>query len=50
MVRAEGTVRQLGRRTALAQAELRDTAGRQYAYAVSTVMLFPPETQSSATR
>jgi uncharacterized protein (TIGR00369 family) len=49
VIRAEGTVRQMGRRTALAQAELRDARGRQYAYAVSTVMILPPETPLSAT-
>ncbi|MFI6078727.1 PaaI family thioesterase [Actinoplanes sp. NPDC051343] len=41
-VRAIGTVLNRGRRTALASAELRDSADRLLATATSTCMLFPP--------
>ncbi|WP_037682418.1 PaaI family thioesterase [Streptomyces griseus] len=40
-VRAIGTVLNSGRRTALAQAELRDSADRLLAHATSSCMLFP---------
>lgn len=40
LLRCEGTVVQRGRRTALAQAELRDEAGRLVAHATSTCMIF----------
>lgn len=40
-VRAVGTVLNSGRRTALAQAELRDSADRLLAHATSSRMLFP---------
>ncbi|MDX3643275.1 PaaI family thioesterase [Streptomyces sp. MB09-02B] len=40
-VRAIGTVLNSGRRTALAQAELRDTEDRLLAHATSSCMLFP---------
>jgi uncharacterized protein (TIGR00369 family) len=39
----EGTVLQRGRRTALAQAELRDGTGKVVAHAISTCMIFPAE-------
>jgi uncharacterized protein (TIGR00369 family) len=42
-VRAIGTVRHLGRRTALAEAELRDQDGKLYATAVSSVLILRPE-------
>ncbi|QUQ67209.1 PaaI family thioesterase [Kutzneria sp. CA-103260] len=41
LVRAIGTVLNRGRRTALAQAELRDPADRLLAHATSSCMLFP---------
>jgi uncharacterized protein (TIGR00369 family) len=41
MIRAVGTVRNKGRRTALAQAELFDPTGRLLAHATSTCLLFP---------
>jgi uncharacterized protein (TIGR00369 family) len=41
MIRAVGTVRNKGRRTALAQAELFDPAERLLAHATSTCLLFP---------
>ncbi|GAA3212819.1 hypothetical protein GCM10020256_12500 [Streptomyces thermocoprophilus] len=40
-IRAVGTVLNAGRRTALAQAELRDSEDRLLAHATSTCMLFP---------
>jgi uncharacterized protein (TIGR00369 family) len=40
-VRAIGTVRSQGRRTAMAEAELRDGEDRLLAHATSTCMLFP---------
>ncbi|MFG2134630.1 PaaI family thioesterase [Streptomyces sp. NPDC048751] len=40
-VRAVGTVLNMGRRTALAQAELRDSDDRLLAHATSSCMLFP---------
>ena len=39
----EGTVIQRGRRTALAQAQLTDAAGKLVAHATSTCMIFPAE-------
>ncbi len=42
-LRAVGTVLNSGRRTALAQGELRDAAGRLLAHATSSCMLFPAE-------
>ena len=38
-MRCTGTVLHLGGRTALAQAELRDAAGRQYAHATSSALI-----------
>lgn len=38
-----GTVLHLGRRSALAEAHLRDSQGKLVAHATSTLMLFPPE-------
>lgn len=43
----EGTVIQRGRRTALAQAQLTDEAGRLVAHATSTCMIFPVDAQGS---
>ncbi len=43
-VRAIGTVLNSGRRTALAQAELRDSDDRLLAHATSSCMLFPVQT------
>jgi uncharacterized protein (TIGR00369 family) len=40
LLRCEGTVLQRGRRTALAQAQLTDEAGRLVAHATSTCMIF----------
>ncbi|MGW5135805.1 PaaI family thioesterase [Streptomyces sp. NPDC004135] len=40
-IRAVGTILNLGRRTALAQAELRDSDDRLLAHATSSCMLFP---------
>jgi uncharacterized protein (TIGR00369 family) len=40
LLRCEGTVLQRGRRTALAQAELRDDAGKLVAHATSSCMIF----------
>lgn len=40
-LRCEGTVLAMGRRTALAQAQLTDTAGRLVAHATSTCLLVP---------
>jgi len=40
-LRADGSVIQRGRRTALAEARLYDAAGRQVAHATSTCMIFP---------
>jgi len=40
LLRCEGTVLQRGRRTALAQAQLRDEAGRLVAHATSSCMIF----------
>ena len=40
LLRCEGTVLQRGRRTALAQAELRDEAGKLVAHATSSCMIF----------
>ena len=37
----EGTIIHAGRRTALAEARLTDTAGKLYAFATSTCMIFP---------
>jgi uncharacterized protein (TIGR00369 family) len=42
-LRAEGTVLQRGRRTALAQAQLFDAAGKLVAHATSTCMIFTPQ-------
>jgi uncharacterized protein (TIGR00369 family) len=42
-LRAEGSVLQRGRRTALAQAQLFDGSGRLVAHATSTCMVFRPE-------
>ena len=42
-LRAEGSVLQRGRRTALAQAQLFDGSGRLVAHATSTCMVFPAE-------
>jgi acyl-coenzyme A thioesterase PaaI-like protein len=42
-VRATGTVLNKGRRTALAEAELRDASNRLLAHATSSCMLFPTE-------
>ncbi|HEY2205236.1 MAG TPA: PaaI family thioesterase [Pseudonocardia sp.] len=42
-VRCEGTVTHLGRRTALAQAEIRDLDGRLYATAISSILVLRPE-------
>jgi uncharacterized protein (TIGR00369 family) len=42
-LRCQGTVVQRGRRTALAQAQLHDAAGRLVAHATSTCMIFPAE-------
>ena len=39
-VRAEGTVLQLGRRAAFAEAKLTDAAGKLYASATSTLLVF----------
>ncbi len=41
LLTCEGTVIQRGRRTALAQAQLTDEAGRLVAHATSTCMIFP---------
>jgi uncharacterized protein (TIGR00369 family) len=41
MLRCEGTVISRGRRTALAQAQLSDEAGRLVAHATSSCMIFP---------
>jgi uncharacterized protein (TIGR00369 family) len=41
-LRCEGTVLHLGSRTALAQASLTDGAGRRYAYATSSCLIFRP--------
>ena len=41
LLTCEGTVIQRGRRTALAQAQLTDGAGRLVAHATSTCMIFP---------
>lgn len=41
MLRCEGTIINRGRRTALAQAELRDEAGRLAAHATSTCLIMP---------
>jgi uncharacterized protein (TIGR00369 family) len=41
-LRCEGTVIHLGSRTALAQASLTDGAGRQYAHATSSCLIFRP--------
>lgn len=43
LLTCEGTVIQRGRRTALAQAQLTDGAGRLVAHATSTCMIFPVE-------
>ncbi|MFI8215624.1 PaaI family thioesterase [Streptomyces sp. NPDC085932] len=43
-IRAVGTILNLGRRTALAQAELRDSDDRLLAHATSSCMLFPVPT------
>ena len=42
-LRCEGSVLQRGRRTALAQAELRDEAGKVVAHAISSCMIFQPQ-------
>jgi uncharacterized protein (TIGR00369 family) len=42
-IRAIGTLVNRGRRTALAQVELRDPADRLLAHATSSCMLFPPD-------
>jgi uncharacterized protein (TIGR00369 family) len=42
-IRAIGTVLNRGRRTALGQAELRDSADRLLAHATSSCMLFPAD-------
>ena len=42
-LRIEGTVLQLGRRTALAEAKVTDGTGRLVAHATSTCMIFRPE-------
>ncbi len=42
-LRAEGSVLQRGRRTALAQAELFDASGKLVAHATSTCMIFTPQ-------
>ncbi|MEU5829436.1 PaaI family thioesterase [Micromonospora tulbaghiae] len=41
LLRCEGTVLQRGRRTALAEARLTDTANRLVAHATSTCLIFP---------
>jgi uncharacterized protein (TIGR00369 family) len=41
-LRCEGTVLHLGSRTALAQASLTDAAGRRYAHATSSCLIFRP--------
>lgn len=43
LLTCEGTVIQRGRRTALAQAQLADGAGKLVAHATSTCMIFPVE-------
>lgn len=43
LLTCEGTVIQRGRRTALAQAQLTDGAGKLVAHATSTCMIFPVE-------
>jgi uncharacterized protein (TIGR00369 family) len=43
MLTCEGTVIQRGRRTALAQAQLTDAAGKLVAHATSSCMIFPVE-------
>lgn len=43
LLTCEGTVIQRGRRTALAQAQLTDGAGKLVAHATSTCMIFPAE-------
>ncbi len=43
LLTCEGTVIQRGRRTALAQAQLSDEAGRLLAHATSSCMIFPVE-------
>lgn len=40
-VRAEGRILHLGRQTATAEGDLRDEAGRLYAHAVTTCLIFP---------
>ncbi len=42
LLTCEGTVLQRGRRTALAQAELRDESGRLVAHATSSCLIFQP--------
>ena len=42
LLTCEGTVIQRGRRTALAQAELTDEAGKVVAHATSSCMIFQP--------
>ena len=42
-LRAEGSVLQRGRRTALAQAQIFDGSGKLVAHATSTCMIFPAE-------
>jgi uncharacterized protein (TIGR00369 family) len=40
LVRAEGRVRSMGRRVAFAEADLKDEAGKLYATATSTLLIF----------
>lgn len=45
-VECEGTVIHLGRRVATAEARVVDAAGKLYAHAITTCMLFPPESDA----
>jgi uncharacterized protein (TIGR00369 family) len=47
-ISAEGTVVHLGRRTALAEARITDTAGKIYVTATSSCLLLRPDQQQSS--
>jgi uncharacterized protein (TIGR00369 family) len=47
-LRTEGTVRSIGRRAAFAEARITDAAGKLYASATSTLLVFERQTQTGA--